>query len=60
MTTEPGQRMRAIVGYIAKHPGCSKAEATRSAGISNYDSVQRVIRRGMRVKNRRRGVTGFT
>lgn len=45
MTTEPGQRMHAVLTYIARHPGCSKAEAGRGGGAS-YDSVQRVIRRG--------------
>lgn len=44
MTTEPGQRMRAVLTYIADHPGCSKAQAAQGGGAS-YDSVQRVIRR---------------
>jgi hypothetical protein len=44
MTTEPGQKMHAVLTYIADHPGCSKAQAAQGAGAS-YDSVQRVIRR---------------
>lgn len=42
----PGLRTLSVAAYVADHPGCSKAEASRGSGAS-YDSVQRAIRRGL-------------
>ena len=56
MTTDPGPRMLAAVAWVARHPGCSKAEAGRGSGAS-YDSIQRAIIRGLvyEAQNRQSG-----
>ena len=44
-----GARMRAVVEYVARHPGCYKIDAAEATGqrIAGYNAVDRAIQAGL-------------
>lgn len=44
-TGQPGRGMRAVLAYVTRHPGCTKAEARRADGAS-YEAVEQAVRCG--------------
>ena len=44
-----GARMRAVVDFVARHPGCYKIDAANATGqrIAGYNAVDRAIQAGL-------------